>query len=129
MNNIQVENNNNNMIARIMKGLIFSFLITLICIFIFSVVLTYSDVSENIIPIVIIVLTFVSILIGSMIGVRKINKNGMLNGAIIGLIYVMLLYLTSSILNTGFTANIYTIIMLIAGVISGVIGGIIGVNM
>ena len=128
MNKVQVETNNNNMVIRIFKGLLFSFAITLISIFIFSVVLTYSNVSESIIPIVIIVLTFISILIGTMIGVRRINKNGMLNGAIIGGVYVALLYLASSILNTGFSLNTYTIIMIIAGIISGIIGGIIGVN-
>ena len=63
-----------------------------------------------------------------MIGVRKITKNGMINGAIIGGAYVMLLYFISSMLNTGFTFNVYTIVMIIAGMIAGVIGGIIGVN-
>ena len=128
MNNMQVETNNN-MAVRIFKGLIVAFIITLISIFIFSIVLTYSNVSESIIPIVIIVLTFISIFIGTMISVRKINKNGMLNGGIIGGAYVLFLYLLSSILNTGFTLNTYTIIMIIAGVLSGIIGGIIGVNM
>ena len=59
---------------------------------------------------------------------RKVSNNGMINGAIIGGTYVMLLYLISSILNTGFGLNVYTIIMVIAGIISGIIGGIIGVN-
>ena len=128
MNNVKIENTTDNVIIKIFKGLIFSFVITLISIFIFAIVLTYSDISESIIPIVIIVLTFISILIGSIISMRKITKNGMLNGGIIGGIYVILLYLISSILNTGFTFNIYTIVMIIAGIVSGIIGGIIGVN-
>jgi len=127
MNNVKIENQNNG-IVKIFKGLIFSFIITLVSIFIFAIVLTYSDISESIIPIVIIVLTFISILIGSIISMRKITKNGMLNGGIIGGIYVILLYLISSILNTGFAFNTYTILMIIAGIISGIIGGIIGVN-
>lgn len=127
MDNVKIENSNNG-ILRIAKGLIFSFIITLLSIFVFSIILTYTNISERTIPVVIIVLTFISILIGTIIGVRKINKNGMLNGGIIGAIYVILLYLISSILNTGFTFNIYTILMIIAGIISGVIGGIIGVN-
>lgn len=127
MNNIQIENSNGAMM-KIFKGLLFSFMITLVSLLIFSIILTYSNISEKTIPIVIIILTFASILIGTMIGVRKITKNGMLNGAIIGGTYVMLLYLISSLLNTGFTFNIYTIIMIIAGMIAGVIGGIIGVN-
>ena len=129
MNNVKIETNSNNMAIRIFKGLLFSLVITLVSIFIFSIVLTYSNISESTIPIVIIVLTFISIFIGTIIGVRKISKNGMLNGAIIGGSYVLLLYFISSLLNTGFTLNIYTIIMIVAGIISGIIGGIIGVNM
>ena len=127
MNDIKIEKNNNTII-KIFKGLIFSFVITLISVFIFAIILTYTNISEDIIPIVLVILTFVSILIGSMIGMKNIAKNGMLNGAIIGGAYVILLYSISSILNTGFSMNIYTIIMIIAGIISGIIGGIIGVN-
>ena len=127
MNNVKVETSNSNII-KIFKGLMFSFLITLVSVFLFSIILTYTNISEKIIPIVIIILTFISILIGTMIGIRKISKNGLINGAIIGGAYVILLYLISSILNTGFTLNIYTVIMIIAGIISGIIGGIIGVN-
>ena len=126
MNNVKVESSNN--IIRIGKGLMFSFIITLISIFVFAILLTYTNISENTIPIVIIILTFISILIGAIIAVKKINRNGMLNGGIIGGAYVILIYLISSILNTGFSLNVYTIIMILAGIISGIIGGIIGVN-
>lgn len=127
MNNIKVDTQNST-IMKILKGLIFSFIVTLISMFIFSIILTYTNISESIIPIVIIILTFISILIGTMIGIKKIHKNGMLNGAIIGGTYVLLLYFISSILNTGFTFNIYTVLMIIAGIVSGIVGGIIGVN-
>lgn len=126
MDNMRIENNN--CIVKIVKGITYSFIVTLISIFIFSVILTYTNVSEGIVPIVIIVLTFISILIGTIISMRKISKNGMINGAIIGGMYVVLLYLISSILNTGFTMNVYTIIMIVLGIVSGIIGGIIAVN-
>ena len=128
MNNIKTENNIDNKIKRILKGIIFSIVITLISIFLFAVVLTYSNISETIIPVFIIVLTFCSIMIGTIMGIKNIKKNGMLNGAIIGTAYVIILYLVSSILNTGFTFNNYTILMIISGIISGMIGGIIGIN-
>lgn len=127
MNNVQTEKNDNR-ILRITKGLAISFIITLITILLFSVILTYSNISEDIIPITIIILTFISILIGTIISTRNVSKNGMINGGIIGGIYVILLYLISSIMNTGFTLNSYSIIMMISGVISGLIGGIIGIN-
>lgn len=128
MNNIKIENATDARLAKILKGLIFSFIITLISIFLFAVILTYTNISEKTIPVFITILTFSSILIGTIIGTRNIRKNGMLNGAIIGTGYVILLYLISSILNTGFIFNIYTILMMITGIISGIIGGIIGIN-
>ena len=128
MNNIQSEKTNN-IIVKLGKGILISLLVTLLAIFIFSILLAYTNISERVIPIVIIIMTFISILIGSIISMRKVSNNGMINGAIIGGTYVMLLYLISSILNTGFSINVYTIIMIIAGIISGLIGGIIGVNL
>lgn len=127
MNNVQIEKTDN-IAIKISKGLIISFIVSLISIFIFAILLAYTNISDSIIPIVIVFLTFVSILIGSIISMRKVSKNGLINGAIIGGTYVLLLYLISSILNTGFTFNIYTVIMIIAGIISGIIGGIIGIN-
>ena len=83
MNNVQTEKNDNR-ILRITKGLAISFIITLITILLFSVILTYSNISEDIIPITIIILTFISILIGTIISTRNVSKNGMINGGIIG---------------------------------------------
>lgn len=127
MNNIQVEKNNSTLI-KIIKGLIISFLVTLVTILIFSIILTYTNISESVIPTVIIVLTSVSILVGAIISMKKMSKNGLINGAIIGGTYVILLYIISSSLNVGFALNGYTIGMIIAGIISGIIGGIIAVN-
>lgn len=127
MNNVQIEKNDNRML-RIVKGLMISFIITLFTILLFAIILTYSNISENIIPIAIIILTFISIFIGAIISTRNVNKNGMINGGIIGGTYMILLYFISSILNTGFSLNSYSIIMIISGIIAGLIGGIIGIN-
>ena len=59
------------------KGVGISFLVTIILLFIFSLVLTFSDIGENVINPVIIVITAISILIGSSIGNMKIKKQGL----------------------------------------------------
>ena len=120
--------NNNNIYMRMVKGLGTSFIFTLLGILIFSIILTYSNVSESITPIVLIAISAISILIGATISTRKINKNGMLHGGLIGGLYVIVLYLISSILNTGFQVNIYTILMILFGIVAGLIGGILGIN-
>ena len=58
-----------------------------------------------------------------------IKKNGILNGGIIGFIYILAIYLLSSLIGGGFGLNIYGIIMMIAGIVAGAIGGIVGVNL
>ena len=93
-----------------------------------SLILSYTNISETTIPPVIIIITAISILIGSSIGNIKIKKNGILNGAIIGGGYILILYLISSLLNVRFSLNIQSVIMIVVGIIFGVLGGIIGVN-
>lgn len=109
-------------------GIGISFITTIILLLIFAVVLTYTNVSENTITPVILIATAISILLGSSIGNIKIKKNGILNGAIIGGSYILILYLLSSILNARFGLNAQSIIMICIGVIFGILGGIIGVN-
>ena len=58
----------------ILKGVIISLVFTIVFLFIFSIVLTYTDISEKFITPVIIVITAISILLGSSIGNFKRNS-------------------------------------------------------
>ncbi len=128
MENIDKEGMYKNII-NIIKGTVIAIIITLIGLLIFATVLTYTDVGEETIKPVIIVITAISILIGSGISTRKIKKMGLINGGIVGLIYILLIYIASSITGSGFSLNMYSTMMLVASVIAGILGGIIGVNM
>ena len=110
------------------KGLLISFIMTILILLIFSIILTLTIISEKTIVPVIIISTAISILIGSSISNIRIKKNGILNGALIGGGYILILYLLSSILNARFNLNIQSIIMISVGVVFGILGGIIGVN-
>lgn len=115
-------------IVNIVKGVLISIIFTLIFLFVFSMLLTYTNISEQFTAPVIIVITAISIFIGSSIGNLKMKKNGLLNGAIIGGIYIFAIYLLSSIINNNFSVSVQSITMIIAGMICGMLGGIIGVN-
>lgn len=119
----------NKLLKNVGKGMGIALISTFILLLIFSVMLTYTDVNENTIAPVIMVVTAISILIGSTIGNRKIKKNGLLNGAIIGGGYILILYLISSILNWNFSLNLQSMIMIVIGIVFGIIGGIVGVNL
>ena len=112
----------------ILRGIVISFLFTLCMLIIYSVLLVYTNLSEQTIRPVIITITGVSILIGSSLGTKKLTKNGLLSGGIIGASYILLLYLISSTVNSNFSINWVSIIMIIVGLIGGIFGGVIGVN-
>lgn len=118
----------NKFIKNIAKGIFISLIATIVFLLIFSIILTYSNVKEDIINPVIIIITAISILIGSSISSMKIGKNGLLNGGIIGGFYILIIYTISSILNWEFGLNLQAIILLIVGIVFGILGGIIGVN-
>lgn len=117
-----------NVIKNITKGVGIALLATFILLLIFAGLLTYTQISETMINPVIIVVTAISILIGSSIGNIKIKRNGLLNGALIGGIYLVMIYLISSMLKGQFMLEIQSIIMIVIGMVFGILGGIIGVN-
>ena len=94
----------------------------------FATILTYSNIPESTITPIVIIITAISILIGSAKSTRNINKNGMINGGMVGLIYITFLYVSSSIVFSGLQLSLKSIIMIISAILAGIIGGIIGVN-
>ena len=127
MKEMNTEGTTSNLV-RVLKGSVFAVVLTLILLLIYSALLTYTNLNESTMPIFIIAITAISILVGSLMSSVNIKKNGLTNGALVGLIYILVIYLLSSVINKSFSLNIYSIIMIIASVIAGAIGGIIGVN-
>ena len=112
----------------VIKGVVISVISTLLMILVLSILLTYTDLSEMFISPAIIVITAISIFIGSTIGKNKIKKNGMFTGALIGGIYLLIIYISSIFLNKEFTLTIQSVIMIILGILCGMVGGILKVN-
>lgn len=114
---------------KIIKGTVISIILSLILLTIYAVLLSYTSISENTMVPVIITITGISILIGSSISSMHIKKQGMLNGALVGLIYMLTIYILSSIFLSSFELTVNSIIMIAVGIGTGMIGGVIGVNM
>ncbi|MBQ9314840.1 MAG: TIGR04086 family membrane protein [Clostridia bacterium] len=113
----------------ILRSIAISYFISLLMLMVFALLLAYTNISESTIPIVTFVVSLVSVFIGSSIAMIKIRENGLINGGLVGLIYVLVLYVLSSIFVTGFGLNGFSFSMIIFNVLIGMIGGIIGVNM
>lgn len=111
------------------KGVLISFIITIILFYILGIILTYTSVPEKIITPAIIIITGVSILIGASVSLIKTGEKGMIKGGLIGITYFTIIYMLSSILLKNFEINVYSGIMFVSTFICGCIGGIVGVNM
>lgn len=120
--------NLNNNIVKVIKGSIIAFLNSVMLLFIFASLLVYTNIQENTIKPVVIIISIISILVGSSLSSIKIKRKGIVNGALVGTIYIMVIYILSSICFVGFELNLESIIMIISSIISGMIGGVIGVN-
>ena len=113
----------------ILRGIIVSVLITMLGLLIFSIILTKTNTSEATIFPVVVVITAISILIGSFIASGKIKNQGIVNGAIVGGCYMLVIYLLSSIMGNSFSLNVQSFVTIIAAIMAGIIGGILGVNL
>ena len=72
--------------VKILIGSLISLIISIVLLLVISIILTYTDVSENIITTSVIIISALSIFIGSIISAININKNGIINGSIVGAI-------------------------------------------
>lgn len=112
-------------ITSILKG----YIITLLLLFIYSILLTYTKISESTIPSFIFLIGMISVFISSSLAMIKLKKNGLKYGGIIGFGYVLTLYLLSSIYENTFALTKYSIMTIIFYILLGMIGGIVGVNL
>ena len=126
---VDITKEKNKNAINILKGTIISILLRLILLTIYSALLSFTNISENTMTPVVLVMTGISILIGSSMSSINIKKQGMLNGGLAGLIYILFIYTLSSIFLVGFELNLNCILMIIIGIITGMLGGIIGVNL
>ena len=113
----------------ILKNVLASYAITLLLFMVYAFVLALTSVPESTMPLFIFVISMISVFIGSSLTVIKIKEKGLINGGLVGLFYILLIYILSSVFSTGFGMNGYAFSMILFNVIVGMIGGIIGVNM
>lgn len=111
------------------KSLVLSIALTIVALMLLSAILNFTDTSEEIISTSIIVISSVCIMIGSFVVSKKLKERGIINGIILGILYMFILYIISSFANGNFSLNMSSCIMICVGIISGIIGGILGVNL
>ena len=112
----------------LVKGMAVAFAITCIIFIGFGILLTYTDISEERLPLVALVCTAISAAAAGYDWAACMQKRGILWGSIAGVVYTILLYLVTSLASGDFTLALSAGMMLLVAIAGGVVGGILGVN-
>jgi len=116
-------------IVSMLKGLLVSYIIVIFLFAFFAIILANTDFPEKYLPTAVLITTIISVITAGSTVTKRLKNKGWLNGGIVGLIYMLILYILSSIVYEDFSVNRYTITMIIIGMLSGAIGGILGINL
>ncbi|WP_313757107.1 TIGR04086 family membrane protein [Tissierella sp.] len=112
----------------LLRGLLLAYIITCILILFFSLLLTYSSLKENKMPLMNTVIMMLSIIVGSIYVSKGIKEKGWINGGIVGIVYYLILIILNLIFLKSLALDIFSISKLALACITGIIGGVIGIN-
>ncbi len=112
----------------LLKGLIASYIITIPAFLLFALILSNVDFPQRLVTPVVVIITVISVLTAGAVSTRGVRSRGWLNGSIVGLVYMVILYLFSSIVYKNFALDRNVLTMAVIGVLSGAIGGIVSIN-
>ncbi len=112
---------------KLLKGIVMSYLLTFIMLFIFSILITYTSLSESFADIIVTCATYISTAACGFFAASNTSKKGWLTGSIAGLAYILILFVIA-LLKGNYVVGTGTIICLIISALTGALGGIIGIN-
>lgn len=130
MNCVNYKNKDNSpFLSTLIKSIGISYLITIVFFIIFAIIMTYTSLQENIIPVANSIIMIISIAIGAIYMALRVESKGWLNGALIGLIYIVILITIRQLIFTPLQLDGYLMIRIAISLITGSVGGMIGVNL
>ena len=119
----------NSQILCMLKGMIMAYAITCIIFITYGILLTYTDVTEEKIPLVALCCTVISAGVAGFDWARCAKARGILWGILAGITYGVILFLLDGIAGSGFGIMGSKGLMMLLGAAGGGVGGILGINM
>jgi len=124
-----VTEENKSQIKQLVIGVMVGYAITCIIFLAYAMLITYTQMSERNLPMVIAVTTLLSVMIAGFDAAKGAPSRGWLWGMIAGFIYVGVLGIIMMIMLPGFLIDGRTVTVLLLSVAGGGLGGILGINL
>ncbi|MCY6353920.1 TIGR04086 family membrane protein [Clostridium sp. ZS2-4] len=119
---------NNSDLLRIGEGVIRSFFFTLALLLIYAVITSFIDTNAKFDSIYKVVITALGVMYGAIYAAKKINRRGWLIGLIIGILYMIVIYLVSVLNGRGLALSHFSILRIILALVVGTLSGMLGIN-
>lgn len=110
------------------KNIVICFLLTVAILFITACISVVFNSSDTVVALTVGVVTYFCVGICGFRYARRLGRNGLVSGALSGLIYVIVLYLIGCAVSASFIFNTSVVLTVTICIVCGAIGGIIGVN-
>ena len=110
-------------------GVLMAYAITCIVFLGYAMLITYTDMSERNLPVVVAITTLLSVLIAGFDAAKGASQRGWLWGMFAGGIYVLILAIVMVVLIPSFGVDGRTITVVMLGIGGGALGGILGINL
>jgi len=115
-------------IGSVISGVLIAYAITCIVFIGYAILLTYSNVSENNISLIVTITSIVSVIVAGFDSAKGAAGRGWLWGMIAGLVYAVILLAIMTWVQRGFNMDSRATTLLILSVAGGGLGGVIGIN-
>lgn len=117
------------LMINILKCIGVAYAITIVIFIGYALLLTYTDMTEKQMPIVVIATTVISVVIAGIDIAKSVNSKGWLWGMTVGLIYAVIIVIIGIISTKGnIQIEFSTVAMIIMCIAGGGLGGMIGIN-
>lgn len=110
------------------KGAFRATLITIILLVLFSIVMSFTEVGTQVVSVVFLLITCISIIYGAIYAARKNNRKGWVTGIIVALLYMALLYILSGFFFGSFAIDSKDLSRLGIALLVGALSGMLGIN-
>ena len=112
-----------------LKGMAAAYAITCIVFIAFGILLTYTNISEDKVPLTALICTAVASAVAGFDWAKYAKSRGILWGVLAGVVYAVILFILEMLAGSGFALDTAKLTMLLVAMAGGGIGGILGINM
>ena len=112
----------------VFSGSLISLILTVILIFICAIIYYFSNISQNVVNLIIFFIAILSVFWGGFITSKNVSSKGFLYGLMTAVFYFIIIIAAAFIINKNFSLSANILTMLGGGICAGILGGTLGVN-